>query len=55
VGCSVANALSSVAMLSTGQHVPEDDIDKVIESGEAENIFQKATLYDQVRMPKPIY
>eukprot|EP00877_Chromochloris_zofingiensis_P014435 jgi/Chrzof1/9245/UNPLg00212.t1 len=28
----------------TGQHMPEDDIDRMIETGEAENIFQKAIL-----------
>ena len=28
----------------TGQHMPEADIDRMIESGEAENIFQKAIL-----------
>jgi syntaxin 1B/2/3 len=28
----------------TGQRVPEEEIDKLIESGEAENIFQKAML-----------
>lgn len=31
----------------TGQHMPEEEIDRMIESGEAENIFQKAILTDQ--------
>eukprot|EP00877_Chromochloris_zofingiensis_P014439 jgi/Chrzof1/9249/UNPLg00216.t1 len=28
----------------TGQHLPEDDIDRMIDTGESENIFQKAIL-----------
>ncbi|KAJ9522118.1 hypothetical protein QJQ45_005165 [Haematococcus lacustris] len=32
----------------TGQHVAEEEIDRMIETGEAENIFQKAILTDQV-------
>lgn len=33
---------------NAGQHVPEEQIDKLIESGEAESIFQKA-IKEQVR------
>jgi hypothetical protein len=33
----------------TGKHLADEDVDKIIESGEAESIFQKAILTDQVR------
>lgn len=36
-------------LLLSGQHPAEEDVDRIIESGEAENIFQKAILTDQVR------
>ncbi len=32
-----------------GQRAAEEEIDRLIETGEAENIFQKAILTDQVR------
>lgn len=40
--------LACLACLPTGQKVSEEEIDDMIETGEAENIFQKAILTDQV-------
>jgi hypothetical protein len=30
--------------VAAGKHVPEEDIDKMIDNGEAETIFQKAIM-----------
>lgn len=38
-----------LVLMAAGQRVQEEELDRIIESGEAENIFQKAILHDQVR------